>query len=291
MTAPLSISSRSMLGIGVAAADEAGELVDVDGVVGQVGRQQDRRFPQDLAADHHEPARQRGAQSRCRCTRANIRCEVDEPMSMPTVVSSTLSAAHATSLSGSSAVPTWRCSNSRSCMRRRGRGRVWRQAASLTNFRHARLHAVLRELRQIDLVDARILVLVFDLAAAVLDAHVHAHEHVALVGGERIAQAAEGDREIARGIGRRVEVLVEHLVGRREHHAVLPVDALEVLLALVPEQRIAVAGDREDVEIGAVAMGLLVGADRHLRGVRVHGAVGQDEHHVRAAGAALGPRS
>ena len=31
--------------------------------------------------------------SRCRCTRENIRCEVEEPMSMPTVVSSTLSAA------------------------------------------------------------------------------------------------------------------------------------------------------------------------------------------------------
>ena len=48
--------------IGVAAADEAGELVDVDGVVGQIGGEQDRRFPQDLAADHHEPARQRVAQ-------------------------------------------------------------------------------------------------------------------------------------------------------------------------------------------------------------------------------------
>ena len=69
----------------------------------------------------------------------------------------------------------------------------------------------------------------------------------------------------------------------------LPIDALEVLLALVPEQRIAVAGDREDVEVGAVAMGFLVGADRHLRRVRMHGAVGQDEHHVRAAGSALGP--
>jgi hypothetical protein len=36
--------------------------------------------------------------SRCRCTRANIRCEVEDPMSMPTVTSSTLSADQATSL-------------------------------------------------------------------------------------------------------------------------------------------------------------------------------------------------
>ena len=80
----------------VAAADEAGELVDVDGVVGAIGREQDRRLPDHLAIDDDEPARQR-RRRRCRCTRANIRCEVDDPTSMPTVVSSTLSAAQATS--------------------------------------------------------------------------------------------------------------------------------------------------------------------------------------------------
>ena len=46
-------------GIGVAAADEAREIVDVDGVVGSVRREQDRRLPQDFSADHDEPARQR----------------------------------------------------------------------------------------------------------------------------------------------------------------------------------------------------------------------------------------
>ena len=45
-------------------------------------------------------------------------------------------------------------------------------------------------------MDARVLVLVFDLAAAVLHAHVHAKEHMALVGGERVAQAAERDSEV-----------------------------------------------------------------------------------------------
>src|SRR5689334_17574777 len=60
---------------------------------------------------------------------------------------------------------------------------------------HPRCHPVPVELVEIDGVDARILVLVLDLAPAVLDAHVHAHEHPALVGGERVAQAAEGDGE------------------------------------------------------------------------------------------------
>ncbi len=48
--------------IRVCAADEAREFFDVDGVVRQIGRQQDRRLPQELAADHDEPARQRGAE-------------------------------------------------------------------------------------------------------------------------------------------------------------------------------------------------------------------------------------
>ena len=46
----------------VAAAEEFGEVVGVDGVVGQVGRQLDRRLPHHLALDHDEAARQRGAE-------------------------------------------------------------------------------------------------------------------------------------------------------------------------------------------------------------------------------------
>ena len=166
-----------------------------------------------------------------------------------------------------------------------------RTGAFVDEFAHRRLHAVPAQLIEIDGVDARVLVLVLDLTAAVLDAHVHAHEHPALVGGEGITQAAEGDGEIARRIGRRVEVLVKHLVGRREHPAMPPVDAHEILVALVPQQRVAVPGHGKDVEVGAVPVRLLVGADRHLRGVRVHGAVGENEHHAGAAGAALAPSS
>src|SRR5258705_12515574 len=128
---------------------------------------------------------------RCRCTWANIRCEVEEPMSMPTVVSSTLSAAQATSLTESSTALTCRCSNSRSCMvcedaRERALGASGRRlgvSALVDELGHARGHAVFAELLEIDAVNARVLVRVFDLAAAVLAAHVHAEEHVALAGG------------------------------------------------------------------------------------------------------------
>ena len=57
----------------------------------------------------------------------------------------------------------------------------------------------------------------------------------------------------------------------------------------IPQQRIAVAGDAHDVEARAVAVALLVGADRHFRNMRVHGAVGEHEHDVGAAGAAVAP--
>ncbi len=48
-------------------------------------------------------------------------------------------------------------------------------------------------------------------------------------------------------------------------------------------------GHREDMEIGAVPVRLLVCSDRHLRGMSMHRAVRQDEFHVRAARAALLP--
>src|SRR3979490_1529064 len=50
------------------------------------------------------------------------------------------------------------------------------------------------------------------------------------------------------------------------------------------------AGDGIDMEVRAMAMALLVGADRHLRDMGVHGAVGEHEHHVRSAGPARFPR-
>jgi len=45
--------ARLRIGLG----DELGELGGIDGVVGQVRRQQNRRLPQHAPVDHHEPAR------------------------------------------------------------------------------------------------------------------------------------------------------------------------------------------------------------------------------------------
>src|SRR5207248_4102470 len=44
-------------GEGVATADEARQLIDVDGVIVAIGREQDGRLPQDLALHHDEAAR------------------------------------------------------------------------------------------------------------------------------------------------------------------------------------------------------------------------------------------
>ena len=260
--------------------------VGVDGEVGQVRRQHDRRLPEHLAVDHDEAARQRGAEPlqvhlrehQMRGGRADVDADGGQLdiVGGPGDLVELLAGSHV----GVAELQI---------VHRAPSGRRFGVARFVDELAHAGLDAVLRQLVEIDAVDARVLVLVFDLAAAFLHVDVHAHEHMPLGRRERIAQAAEGDREIARRIGRGVEVLVEHLVGRREHDAVLPVDAHQILGALVPEQRIAVAGDGEDVEVGAVAVGLLVGADRHLRDVGVHGAVGEHEHHVGAAGAALAP--
>ena len=78
-------------------------------------------------------------------------------------------------------------------------------------------------------------------------------------------------------------MLVEEPVGRREHATALPVEAPQLLLTLPPVEAVALAGDREYVEVGAMAMPLLIGADRHLGHVRMHGAVGEHEHDVAAA--------
>ena len=56
---------------------------------------------------------------RCRCTRENMRCEVELPMSMPTVVSSTFSAFQIVSASAArpSSEISWKCGVSSSCAR------------------------------------------------------------------------------------------------------------------------------------------------------------------------------
>ena len=84
-------------------------------------------------------------------------------------------------------------------------------------------------------------------------------------------------------------MLVELLVGGREHDAMLPVDAQIVLILVEPEQRIAMAGHAHHVEARTMAMALLVGAHRHFRDMGVHGAIGQHEHDVGATRAPITP--
>src|SRR5207249_2840061 len=132
-------------------------------------------------------------------------------------------------------------------------------------FTHLRLHPGLAQLRKPQRMDARVLVGVFDLGAAFLDAHVSAaaFRADAALPDDGIALGAEPDGDIARGPLAGVEVLVEHAVRWREAHAVPPIDALKVAVALVPKECIAGAVDKEDVQAGPVPMALLVGADRH----------------------------
>ena len=74
---------------------------------------------------------------------------------------------------------------------------------------HLRLDAVLGQFREVDFVDARILIAVLDLPAAVADADVDAGEQVALFGREWVAQAAERDREMARRLGPPINSLAQ----------------------------------------------------------------------------------
>ena len=94
------------------------------------------------------------------------------------------------------------------------------------------------------------------------------------------------EREIARRRLAGIEVLVEPHIRRDDERADLPVVALG-LLAFRPHQRIALAGQDDNVGARPVRMALLVGADRELRDVPVHRALGHGEADVPAARAAL----
>src|SRR5690348_13797616 len=143
-------------------------------------------------------------------------------------------------------------------------------------------------------MDTRVLVFELDLVSALFDAQrrtllfsLSADHGFPLLVGEGIAHVADAERKVARGLVAEVEMLVELAVAGRTDAAVLPVEPLEILVALVPQQRIAVAGDADDVRAGAVAMRLLVGAGGHFRHVAGEDAVGEDELDVARAGAAV----
>src|SRR4029077_2779983 len=90
-------------------------------------------------------------------------------------------------------------------------------------------------------VNARILILEFDLPAALFNARISAALAV-LHAHEAKLPAAPAQRQIARRFGAGVKMLVEPLIGRHDRAAGSPVDALHVL-ALRPEYRISLAGE------------------------------------------------
>src|SRR6266511_6891 len=123
-----------------------------------------------------------------------------------------------------------------------------------------------------------VLVLVLDLIAAFLGAcgkgDLLAENLLTARRRERVAQAAETSGEISGRLRARREMLMKLLIRGRENDAVLPVDAHEIPITLIPHERKSASADAHDMITGAVAVRLLVRACRHLGHVRVHRAIG-----------------
>src|SRR5262249_1895043 len=130
-------------------------------------------------------------------------------------------------------------------------------------------------------MDVRVFVLVLDLIAAFFDALVD----VRLAAGLRLVAApADGEKEDR--LGAAVEMLMEPHLRRHENAAARPFDSFHAL-ALLPHERIAMAADYQDVDAGAVAMRLLIGADAPKRHVRFDGVVDHAEDRALRAAAAV----
>src|SRR6185503_2801276 len=114
-------------------------------------------------------------------------------MSMPTVRSESRSVATLPSSSGSCSCPPWPCDRLRAL--HADRERV-----------HLHLHAIRAAALDVGAVDLRILVLIFDLVAALVDVLIDAL--VVEVLRQLPLVAAPADREIARRVAAGVEVLV-----------------------------------------------------------------------------------
>ena len=124
--------------------------------------------------------------------------------------------------------------------------------ASLQRIYPSATHAGLAHFLQPERMDARILIRIFDLGAAFLDADIGAaafRADAALL-DDRIAFRPKADGEIAGRTRAGIEMLVEHALRRRKDHAVTPFDALEIVVAFVPEQGETGAMNKEDVQPG-----------------------------------------
>ena len=108
-------------------------------------------------------------------------------------------------------------------------------------------YAVLAQFFQPDGVDTRILILIFHLIAALFDAQGRplflsgfTDDDFEFFLGNWIAYPAETGRNIPRRLVAGDEVLVKLLVGRWKDDPVVPVNAREIGIARIPEQRVAV---------------------------------------------------
>src|SRR5260221_7979224 len=158
----------------------------------------------------------------------------------------------------------------------------------IEDLAHFGRHAGLAQCLQPFAMNARILILVFQLAAALLNRQrARALGAFAPEGNEWVTPAAEAARQITRRDRAGVEVLMEHPERRRVHESVPPRKFLELRIALMPQQRVSLAVDGMHMVAGRMAMGFLVTPLGDLRHMRMHGAVGKDEADVGGSLAAL----
>src|SRR5688572_6397064 len=79
-------------------------------------------------------------------------------------------------------------------------------------------------------------------------------------------------------------MLMKHLVRRGKHGSFLPIHALEIGVPFVPQKRKSGTVNAHHMEVGRVAMRLLVGANRHIGDMGMHRAVCENQHQILAAG-------
>src|SRR5207248_10643690 len=127
------------------------------------------------------------------------------------------------------------------------------------------------------LVDLRILVLEFDLPAALLHTGVGAAFAV-LHAHEAELPTAPAQRQIARRLGAGIQMLVEPLIRRHNDAAGFPIDSLH-RLPIRPENRVALAAQYNDVRAGSVLMPFLVSTNGELRDMCAYGLLGKIELH------------
>ena len=84
-------------------------------------------------------------------------------------------------------------------------------------------------------------------------------------------------------------MLVEHLVGRREHDTGVPIDAHEILIAFIPKKRMPRPLDHQDVEIGPMPVAFFIGPHGHFRRMTMHHPVAEAEADIARPTAAVFP--